>query len=164
MIWDAKSSFLFRPSVPFHQNALCRSIPTHLYTKLVDHHNTRPLATTHCDLIRQHRLQTRLPTKQNLSPRHLNQPHQNMSTKPPPTPSSSLSRPSTFRQHLAANTFVLPIVLLILLVAFNKWISSYDLAFPMRVWLWTTNVGVVMVGVGMFGARIAGEGAKAKEG
>jgi len=34
----------------------------------------------------------------------------------------------------------------------------------MRVWLWITDLGVVMVGVGMFGARIAGEGAKVKEG
>jgi len=73
-------------------------------------------------------------------------------------------RPSTFRQHLAANTFTLPVILLFLLIAFNKWISSYDLAFPMRVWLWITDLGVVMVGVGMFGARIAGESAKVKEG
>lgn len=87
-----------------------------------------------------------------------------MSAQAPPS-SSPLSRPSTLRQHLAANTFTLPFVLLVLLFAFNKWISSYDLAFPMRVWLWTTNVGVVMVGVGMTGARIAGEGTvKAKEG
>jgi hypothetical protein len=68
-------------------------------------------------------------------------------------PPSSFS--PTLRQKLADNAFTLPIILVFLLIAFDNWISSYDLAFPMRVWLWLTNVGVGMVVVGMCGARIA---------
>jgi hypothetical protein len=69
----------------------------------------------------------------------------------------------TLRQKLANNAFTLPIILVFLLIAFDNWISSYDLAFPMRVWLWTTNVGVGMVVVGMCGARIAKGAEEMKE-
>jgi hypothetical protein len=72
-------------------------------------------------------------------------------TQPPSSPDFS----PTLRQKLADNAFTLPIILVFLLIAFDNWISSYDLAFPMRVWLWLTNVGVGMVVVGMCGARIA---------
>jgi hypothetical protein len=78
------------------------------------------------------------------------------------TPATQTS-PTTFRQKLANNAFTLPIILLFLLFAFNNWMSSYDLAFPMKAWLFVTNVGVVLVGVGMCGARLAGE-TKVKEG
>ncbi|KAI4731353.1 hypothetical protein E4T49_00808 [Aureobasidium sp. EXF-10728] len=70
-----------------------------------------------------------------------------MSTQNPPPP------PLTIRQTLASNDFGLPMLLILLLLAFNGLVSSYELAFPMKVWLWTTNVGAVMVIVGMWGAR-----------
>lgn len=69
--------------------------------------------------------------------------------------SSSQPQPLTFRQKLANNDFGLPIFLILLLIAFNKWISSYDeLEFALKAWLWVTNIGAVMVIVGMMGARV----------
>ncbi|KAG9649301.1 hypothetical protein KCU64_g9487, partial [Aureobasidium melanogenum] len=79
-----------------------------------------------------------------------------MSTPSQPAPSLTL------RQKLASNDFGLPIFLILLLLAFDKWITSYELEFALKAWLWITNVGAVMVIVGMWGARA--EKAKAKQG
>ncbi|KEQ98582.1 hypothetical protein AUEXF2481DRAFT_37107 [Aureobasidium subglaciale EXF-2481] len=71
---------------------------------------------------------------------------------PPPPPSQH--SPLTFRQKLASNPLTLPIILLWLLGIFDYWIyNSYALAFPMRVWVWSVNLGVGMVVLGMWGAR-----------
>jgi hypothetical protein len=84
-----------------------------------------------------------------------------MSTQTQPPPDQSLSL--TLRKTLANGTFTLPIMLVFMLIAFDTWIFSYELAFPMKVWMWTTNVGAVMVLVGMCGARVAKERGGVKE-
>ncbi|KAI5202572.1 hypothetical protein E4T39_04644 [Aureobasidium subglaciale] len=61
-----------------------------------------------------------------------------MSSPQQPTP--------TLGQKLASNPLTLPIILLWLLGIFDYYIyGSYDLAFPMRVWVWSVNLGVGMV-------------------
>ncbi|CAD0101207.1 unnamed protein product [Aureobasidium mustum] len=62
--------------------------------------------------------------------------------------------PSTLRQKLASNDFGLPIFLVLVLIAFNKLVTSYEMDFAVRAWLWITNIGAVMVIVGMCGARV----------
>ncbi|KAK6003085.1 hypothetical protein QM012_000930 [Aureobasidium pullulans] len=62
-------------------------------------------------------------------------------------------QPLTFRQKLASSDLGLPIFLIFVLIAFDKWISSYELEFALKAWLWITNVGAIMVIVGMWGAR-----------
>lgn len=68
--------------------------------------------------------------------------------------------PLTLRQRLASSDFGLPIFLILLLIAFDKWITSYELEFALKAWLLITNVGAIMVIVGMSGARAQ----KAKQG